>query len=290
MQPEIGKSEFIINEDGTIFHLHLRPEQISSKIILVGDPARVTQVASYFDSIECEVSNREFHTITGLYNKKRLTVLSHGIGGDNIDIVLSELDALANIDFETRRVNKNLKSLTLVRIGTSGALQPDIPLGSYVISEKAIGYENVLYFYKNNEKIRDLSFEEAFSASLGTLSKDFHPYVVQASLPLLNQIADKDVLKGITISANGFYGPQGRTLRIPLQEPDINKSIEAFSFDGKRICNYEMEGASLIGLAALMGHQAVTICCIIANRYYKEMNVNYKDKIDGLIKMVIDRI
>ena len=291
MQKQIGNSELIINEDGSIFHLHLRPEQIASKIILVGDPARVNQISQYFDSIDCDITNREFHTITGHYKRKRITVVSHGIGGDNIDIVLSELDALANIDFKTRLINKEFKQLTIVRIGTSGALQPDLSIGSQVITEKAIGYDNVLFFYKNNEKIRDLSFEKIFSENLGSsLFKNVHPYIVQASSPLLNQIAQNDTIKGITISANGFYGPQGRTLRIAIEDPNINQKIKSFSFNGKRICNYEMEGAALIGLSALMGHQAVTICCIIANRDKQEMKVDYKEKINELIKKVINRI
>lgn len=291
MQKQIGSSELIINEDGSIFHLHLRPDQLSSKIILVGDPARVNQIAKHFDTIEYDITNREFHTITGYYNEKRITAISHGIGGDNIDIVLSELDALANIDFKTRLINKEFRQLSLVRIGTSGALHPDILIGSQIISEKAIGYDNVLFFYKDNEKIRDQSFEKAFSTNLSSsLFKNVHPYAVQASIPLLNQIAQKDTPKGITISANGFYGPQGRALRIAIEDPNINKKIKDFSFNHQKICNYEMEGAALMGLAALMGHQAVTICCIIANRDNQEMDVDYKEKINELIKKVIDRI
>ena len=286
----IGESELIINEDGSIFHLHLFPCQLSDKIVLVGDPGRVGQVASLFDSIECEANNREFHTITGIYKGKRITVLSHGIGGDNIDIVLTELDALANIDFKTRTVKKEIQPLTFLRIGTSGAMQPEIPLGSYVASAQSIGYEGALYFYKGNEQVRDRDFEKAFSSCLGGIAQTFHPYVVNASASLLEQIAGNDMLRGVAISANGFYGAQGRALRLPLQEPEANRRIESFTFNGKRITNYEMEGAALAGLAALMGHRAVTVCCIIANRHCKEVNVDYKEKINGLIGLVLERI
>ena len=286
----IDASELIINEDGICFHLHLLPNQLSSKIVLVGDPGRVGQVAAFFDTIECEVSNREFRTITGSYRGKRLTVLSHGIGGDNIDIVLTELDALANIDFKTRTIKKEFQQLTLVRIGTSGALHPGIPLGSYVVSSQSIGYEGTLYFYKNNEHIRDIEFEKAFATCLGNVAENLCPYIVNASPLLAKQIAGNDMLSGVTISANGFYGAQGRMLRLPLQEPEINRRIEAFTFNGKRITNYEMEGAALSGLAALMKHRAVTVCCIIANRYCKEVKVDYKEKVNELIRLVLERI
>ena len=285
----IGKSELIINEDGSIFHLHLFPEQLSDKVILVGDPARVKQVATFFDSIECEVGSREFHTITGSYKGKRITTLSHGIGGDNIDIVLTELDALANIDFNTRELKKEPRQLTLVRIGTSGAMQKEIPLGGYVASEKSIGYEGALYFYKDNNRVRDLDFEKAYAQCLGSIAENLHPYVVTASQSLLEQIAH-DMLKGVTISANGFYGAQGRMLRLPLQEPKTNRLIEEFRFNGRRITNYEMEGAALAGMAALMGHRALTVCCIIAHRHHKEVNVNYQKRVTGLIETVLDRI
>ena len=286
----IGKSELIINEDGSIFHLHLFPEQLSEKVILVGDPARVKLVAAHFDSVECEVGSREFYTITGSYKGKRITVLSHGIGGDNIDIVLTELDALANIDFKTRELKTELRQLTLVRIGTSGAMQKEVPLGGYVASEKSIGYEGALYFYKDSNRVRDLNFERAFAECLGSVAENLRPYVVSASESLLEQIARTDMLKGVTISANGFYGAQGRALRLPLREPEANRRIEAFRFNGQCITNYEMEGAALAGLATLMGHRALTVCCIIAHRHHKEVNVNYTEKVAELIKKVLDRI
>ena len=288
--PEIGKSELIINEDGSIFHLHLLPEQLADRVVLVGDPARVKLVASYFGTIECEVSSREFHSATGSYKGKRITVLSHGIGGDNIDIVLTELDALANIDFTTREVKKELRQLTLVRIGTSGAMQKEIPLGGFVASEKSIGYEGAIYFYNNNASARDLEFEKAFANEcLGSVAESLLPYVVNSSASLLEQIAS-DMHTGVTISANGFYGAQGRALRLPLQEEETNQRIEAFRFNGKRVTNYEMEGAALAGLATLMGHRALTVCCIIAHRHHKEVNVNYTEKVTELIKKVLDRI
>lgn len=286
----IAPSELIINADGSVFHLHLKPEQLADRILLVGDPERVSMVASYFDTKECEVSSREFHTITGTYKGKRITTLSHGIGTDNIDIVLNELDALANIDFNTRTIKKEFRQLTLVRVGTSGGLQPFVPVGTYVAAEKSIGFDGVLYFYADSEKVRDMDFEAELHKQLQWKLSGIHPYVVSADSSLIEQITQNDILRGITIAANGFYGPQGRKLRLPLADPQLNEKIEAFHYNGRQITNFEMESSSLAGLAALMGHRAMTVCCIIAGRVAKDMNTEYKGSITGLIETVLDRI
>jgi uridine phosphorylase len=286
----IPQSELIVNEDGSIFHLHLMPQHLADKVILVGDPERVHTVAGYFDSKECEVSCREFHTITGTYRGKRLTVVSHGIGTDNIDIVLTELDALANIDFDTRTVKPQLRQLTLVRIGTSGGLQPFVPVGTYVAAEKSIGFDGVLYFYAGNETVRDTAFEAELVRLLPWNLAGITPYVVDADAALVEQIAGNDIVRGVTIAANGFYGPQGREVRLPLADPGLNKKIEDFGYNGRKITNYEMESSSLAGLSALMGHRAMTVCCIIAGRVDNHMNTSYKGSLNGLIETVLDRI
>lgn len=286
----IPASELIINADGSIFHLHLKPEQLADRVILVGDPARVTTVASYFDTQECEVSNREFHTITGVYKGKRITIVSHGIGTDNIDIVLNELDALANIDFDTRMIRPVFRQLTLVRIGTSGGLQPSTPIGTYVAAEKSIGFDGVLYFYANNANVRDLDFEAELIKRLDWKLTGLYPYVVSADPSLVEQIVQDDIVRGVTIAANGFYGPQGRELRLPLADPELNRKIEAFRYGQYRITNFEMESSSLTGLSALMGHRTLTVCCIIAGRVAYNMNTDYKDSLPRLIEKVLDRI
>ncbi len=286
----IPESELIINADGSVFHLHLKPEQLADRVVLVGDPDRVSTVASYFDTQECEVSSREFHTITGTYKGKRITVVSHGIGTDNIDIVLNELDALANIDFSTRTVKPAFKQLTLVRVGTSGGLQPFVPVGTYVAAEKSIGFDGVIYFYANTERVRDIAFETALKEQLDWKLSGLSPYVVPADHSLIEQITGNDIIRGVTIAANGFYGPQGRELRLPLADPKLNEKIEAFNYNGRQITNFEMESSSLAGLAALMGHRAITVCCIIAGRVDKNMNTNYKGSLTGLIETVLERI
>jgi len=286
----IPESELIINDDGSVFHLHVKPEQLADRIILCGDPERVTMIAGYFDTKECDQSNREFHTITGTYQGKRITVVSHGIGCDNIDIVMNELDALANIDFVTRTVSPDFRQLTLVRIGTSGGLQPFTPVGSFVAAEKSIGFDGVVYFYKDNESVRDRRLESAVLAHLQWNCKGIEPYIVSADPSLLDQIAKDDIIRGITIAANGFYGPQGRVLRLPLADPALNRKIESFQDGSYRITNYEMESSALSGLAALMGHRALTVCCIIAGRVDHNMNTNYRDNLPILIEKVLDRI
>ena len=286
----IPSSELIINADGSVFHLHLRPEQLADKVFLVGDPARVDMVASRFERIECNVSSREFHTITGYYQGKRITVVSHGIGTDNIDIVLNELDALANIDFETRQIKDELRQLTLVRVGTSGGLQDETPIGSYVAAVHSVGFDGVLYFYADSQRVRSRAFEEALIQQLDWQLEGLRPYVVPADPSLIEQICGSDILRGNTIAANGFYGPQGRQLRLALQDPGLNAKIQAFDYEGLRLTNYEMESSSLAGLAALMGHRAMTVCCIIAGRKAQNMNTDYKGSIEGLIDLVLDRI
>ena len=286
----IPPSELIINADGSVFHLHLKPGQLSDKIILINDPERVSSVASRFDSIECEVSNREFHSITGNFQGKRISVVSHGIGTDNIDIVLNELDALVNIDFTSRTVKEIFTQLTLVRIGTSGGLQHFVPVGTYVAAERSIGFDGVLYFYANNKNTRDVAFEEELLRQLDWKISEIRPYVVAADKSLIEQITSNDILKGVTIAANGFYGPQGRELRLPLADPELNKKIELFNYNGAQITNFEMESSSLAGLSAMMGHRAMTVCCIIAGRVDKKMNTDYKESLPILIDKVLNRI
>lgn len=288
----IPSSELIVNQDGSIFHLHLKPEQLADKIILCGDPDRVGMIANYFDSQECDVQNREFRTITGSYKGKRITVQSHGIGGDNIEIVASELDTLANFDLEKRCVRDEFRQLTMVRIGTSGGLQPESPIGSYVASEKAIGFDGVIYFYAGTERVRDLAYEKALTQQLDWKIEGLKPYVVSADAELLERIVGNDgrIIKGSTIACNGFYAPQGRKLRLPLADENLNKKIEDFRYEGYKITNFEMESSALSGIASLLGHKAMTVCCIIAGRQNLNMNTDYKGSIDDLIQLVLERI
>lgn len=282
-------SELIINEDGSIFHLHLKPHELADKVILVGDPGRVALVASHFDGVECEVNNREFRTITGNFKNKRITIVSTGIGCDNIDIVLNELDALANIDFETRKEKTNLRQLTLVRIGTCGGLQKNTPIGTFIASKKSIGFDGLLNYYAKREEL-DITFENEFKKQVNWNLQLGNPYVADADMKLLEQIAQDDMVRGITISCGGFFGPQGRRLRIPLADPLLNEKIVKFEYNGDRITNFEMESSALAGLAQHLGHKALTCCMVIANRRQKEANSGYKNTIDGLIKKVLERI
>jgi len=286
-------SELLINEDGSIFHLHLRPEQLADKVILCGDPGRVTLIASHFDEKECEVESREFHSITGIYKGKRITVTSTGIGCDNCDIVVNELDALKNIDFETRREKEHLTSLEIVRIGTCGGLQPNCPTGTFILSEKSIGFDGLLNFYGGRNEVCDLDFEQAFTAHMNWNSQLLcAPYVIDNSKELIERLYDpsKGMVKGVTIACGGFYGPQGRELRIPLADPDQNSKVESFEYKGHKITNFEMESSAIAGLSALLGHKAVTVCMVIANRVAKVANTGYKNQIDDLIKIVLDKI
>ncbi len=283
-------SELIINEDGSAFHLHLRPEQLADRVILVGDPGRVSTVAAHFSERECEVSSREFHSITGTYQGKRITVLSTGIGCDNIDIVLTELDSLANIDFNTRTEKDEHRTLTIVRIGTCGGLQPFTPTGSFIASVKSIGFDGLLNFYAGRNEVCDLAMEEAFKQHMDWSPLKGSPYVAVANAELIERIAQGDMVRGYTIACGGFYGPQGRQIRLKIQDPDQNKKVEAFEYEGLRICNFEMESSAVAGLSALLGHRAMTCCMVIANRYTTEMNTEYKNTIDTLIVKVLDRI
>ena len=285
-----AESELIINPDGSVFHLHLKPEHLADKVILVGDPGRVATVAAHFSDIECEVESREFKTITGNYNGKRITVVSTGIGCDNIDIVVNELDALANIDFNTRYEKEKLRQLELVRIGTCGGLQPYTPVGTYICSQKSIGFDGLLNFYAGRNEACDLDFEKAFVDYMHWSPQLPAPYVIDASPELIARINQGDMVNGVTIACGGFFGPQGRELRIPLADPRQNEKIEAFEYKGYRITNFEMESSALAGLARLMGHKAMTVCMVIANRLAKEANANYKNTIDTLIRKVLDRI
>lgn len=287
----IASSELIINPDGSCFHLHLKPEQLADKVIMCGDPGRVDMIASFFDSKEYEVSSREFHTITGTYQGKRITALSHGIGPDNIDIVMNELDALKNIDFETREVKSEHHALEIVRVGTCGGLQPFVPCGSFILSRKSIGFDGVLNWYADRDKVADLAFEQALVSAIQYPEKAAVPYVVSADEQLCDRLANKgDLIDGVTISAVGFYGPQGRELRLPIASPGINQRIEAFSYQGQQITNYEMESAPLAGFARLLGHHAATICLVVANRVAGNSNTGYKGEMPELIKLVLDRI
>lgn len=292
MKEYFAPSELIINEDGSVFHLHLKPEQLADKVILVGDPGRVALVASHFDTKECEVESREFKSITGTYKGKRITVTSTGIGCDNIDIVMNEMDALANIDFETRYEKEELKSLEIVRIGTCGGLQPYTPTGTFICSEISVGFDGLLNFYGGRNAVCDLPLERALFNHLGWSGNMCAPapYAIHASEEMVERIARKDMVRGITVACGGFFGPQGRKLRIPLADPHQNEKIESFEYGERRITNFEMESSALAGLAKLLGHKATTVCMVIANRVAKEANTGYKNQIDDLIKLVLERI
>lgn len=285
----IPESELIINSDGSAFHLHIKPEQLADKIVMMGDPDRVTMTASFFNTIECDIQSREFHTVTGIYRGKRITALSHGIGTDNIDIVLTELDALANIDFDTRMVKDVFRQLTMVRVGTSGGMQPHCPVGSYVVSEKSIGFDGLIHYYADSRNIREEDFEVAFQKHVNWSPFHCSPYVVSADEELVDRIG-YDMIRGVTISAIGFYGPQGRHVRLSLADPDLNAKIESFRFGDYAITNYEMESSAIAGLGKLMGHKAMTVCAIIANRVALESNADYKGSTEELIRIVLDRI
>lgn len=287
-----AESELIINADGSVFHLHVKPEQLADKVILVGDPGRVSLVASHFDNKECDIESREFHTITGSINGKRITVVSTGIGCDNIDIVMNELDALANIDFSTRTEKENARQLQLVRIGTCGGLQPFTPEGTFICSETSIGFDGLLNFYAGRNDVCDLQLEQALLKHLGWTGNMCAPapYAINADPELTERIAQKDMVRGITVACGGFFGPQGRRLRLPLADPEQNTKIESFCHNGRRITNYEMESSALAGLARLMGHKATTVCMVIANRVAGKADTGYKNHIDDLVSLVIQRI
>jgi uridine phosphorylase len=289
----IPESELIINGDGSVFHIHLKPEELADNVIMVGDPGRVDMIAEYLTDIEFRHASREFVSVTGKRNGKRITAISHGIGPDNIDIVMTELDALANVDFNTREVKKEHKALNILRIGTSVALHPDIPLGSYILSHMSVGFDGVMNWYGNREKVTDPAVEEAFKKHMNWLDVLPSPYFVSASPKIIDLMKDVTV-KGVTISAPGFYGPQGRVVRIPLAMPDMLEKIESFRFskngEDYRITNFEMESSPLAGLAAHLGHNACTVCCAIANRYLQSSNPDYKPAIRKLVEICVDRM
>ena len=290
MEKYFAPSELIINPDGSSFHLHLKPEHLADKVILVGDPGRVPVVAAHFEEIENDVESREFRTITGKYKGKRISVQSTGIGCDNVDIVVNELDALANIDFEKRTEKPEHRELTIVRIGTCGGLQPNTPVGTFIASVKSIGFDGLLNFYAGRNDVCDLELEEAFKQHMNWNPQLGAPYVIDANKELIDRVAGDDMVRGITIACGGFYGPQGRELRIPLADPHQNEKVEAFEYKGLRITNFEMESSAVAGLSRLLGHKAMTCCMVIANRLAKEANTGYKNSIDDLITIVLERI
>ena len=285
----IPESELIINEDGSAFHIHMLPGDLADNVILVGDPGRVAMVKNLFDTIEREGASREFCWATGTFNNKRITVLSTGIGTDNIDIVMTELDALANIDFETREVKPEHRTLDILRIGTCGAIQPEIPLGAFIFSHISVGCDGLLNWYENRDKIALSDIEEAFKKHVHWNKHLPDPYFVRAGEEMVRRF-EKDTVKGMTISASGFYGPQGRVVRLGLAMPDMLQDFESFEYKGWKITNFEMEGSALAGLAAQLGHNAATICCAIAHRYHKGANTDYKPRVAELVKFSLDRL
>lgn len=286
---KIPESELVLNPDGSVYHLKLRPEHIAETVIIVGDPHRVSMVSSYFDSIEYSIENREFVTHTGYVGEKRLTVLSTGIGTDNIDIAINELDAAVNIDLKTRTVKENFKSLKIIRLGTSGAVQEDIPCDSFVISSHGLGFDGLLNFYNVPKGIVDQDLTNAFLSHSKWDNALPRPYIVAGSDILLKELGE-NMIQGITATSPGFYGPQGRVLRLPLFDPYQNEKITSFGFAGLRITNYEMETSALYGLGKMLGHQTCTICAIIANRLAKTYSKDYKKTVDKMIGIVIERL
>ena len=285
----IPESELIINDDGSAFHMHLKPEELADKVILVGDPGRVDMVGEFLEEKEFRHASREFVSITGKYRGSRITVLSTGIGTDNIDIVLTELDSLANVDFKTREVRPEHRCLTILRIGTTGAIQPDIPLGSFIFSEISVGCDGLLNWYADRDKVNIPEMEEAFKKHTHWDSRLSSPYFVKAGQRLIDAFRDCTV-KGVTISAQGFYGPQGRVVRLPLAMPDMLETFESFRFGEYRITNFEMESSAVAGLAAHLGHEAGTVCCAIANRYLKDSNTNYKPRVRQLVELALGKM
>jgi uridine phosphorylase len=290
MGNRIEESELILNADGSVFHLHLKPGEIANDIILVGDPDRVELIAGYFSKIEVSRKNREFVSKTGIYNGKRISVVATGIGTDNVDIVVNELDALVNVDFQKREVREQRQSLNFVRIGTSGSLQRDIPVDSYVVSTNAVGFDGMLNFYKNIESVSNLQFEAALIKHLSWNPRLTTPYVVAAGEKILSRIKTPQMIEGVTISAPGFYGPQGRVIRLAIQDEQINNKIASFRFNDLRITNYEMECSAIYGLSALMGHQAATVCAIIANRQAGQYSKDYHPVVKNLIEVILQQL
>ncbi len=286
----IKESELILNNDGSVFHLHLLPEQIADTVILVGDPERVKMIAGFFSTIEMTVSNREFTSLTGRYGDHRLSVISTGIGTDNIDIVMNELDALVNIDLTKREIKKEQRSLRIVRIGTSGGLQYDTPVNSWLVSRKSIGFDGMLVFYSNRESVCDMDFERAFRKDMNWPDSFPTPYVVDASEELFSKFSQANFIPGVNISAPGFYGPQGRELRLKTADPQMNDKLSQFAYKGMKITNYEMESSAIYGLSKMLGHQALTICLLIANRMTRGANEEYHSEMEKLVRAVLDTL
>ena len=285
----IPESELIINADGSAFHIHIKPEELADTVIVFGDPDRVKMFEPLFEKVEAQGQSREFAFATGLYHGKRVTALSHGIGCDNIDIVMTELDALANVDFKTREVKPEHKRLTIVRIGTCGAIQPEIPLGSFILSHISVGCDGLMNWYEGRDEIALLDFEEAFKKATHWAKHLPDPYFVRASDRLIELFKDCTV-KGMTVSASGFYGPQGRVVRQGLAMPNMLEDFERFEYKGYKITNFEMEGSALAGMAAKLGHDAITVCAAIAHRYLKDANTDYKPRVNELVKLVLDKL
>jgi len=285
----IPESELIINGDGSAFHLHIKPEELADTVVMFGDPGRVQMFIPLFEKIEAQGQSREFAFCTGWYKGKRITALSHGIGCDNLDIVVTELDALANVDFKTREVKPEHKTLTLIRVGTCGAIQPEIPLGSFIASHISIGCDGLLNWYEGRDEIALLDFEKAFKKAVHWDKHLPDPYFVRASERLI-KLFEKDTVKGMTVSASGFYGPQGRVVRQGLAMPNMLEDFEKFEYDGYKITNFEMESSALAGMSAKLGHDAITICCAIAHRYLKDANTDYKPRVQELVQLVMDKV
>ena len=286
---QIEASELIVNADGSIFHLHLLPEQLADDVILVGDPGRVALISKHFDNIECKVQNREFITHTGTYKGKRISVLATGIGTDNIDIVMNELDALANIDLKKRVAKDEHRTLNLLRIGTSGGLQEDMAIGTFLLTETAIGFDGLLNFYRRRDEACNLDMEEKFVKHMSWNPRLATPYFVDGSDFFLKKFGS-EFRRGITISAPGFYGPQGRELRLEIQDREINDKIRSFRYNGRSITNYEMESSAIFGLSKLLGHNAGTVCLIIANRYAKQFVKDGAPLMEDLIEKVLEQL
>ena len=285
----LEESELVINEDGSIFHLHILPHQLADTVLLVGDQGRVEQISKYFDSIEHQTANREFVAHTGYYKGKRLTALSTGIGADNIDIVLNELDALVNIDLETRCIKKELTSLNLIRIGTCGALQPDIPVDSYLVSEFGLGFDGIAGFYSHLSTEEELDFEKAFFSQVNWSVSTVKPYISRGNKELINLLKPQ-ANTGITVTGNGFYGPKGRVLRVKTQQENLNDQLAQFEFNGIKLMNFEMETSALYALGGMMGHKTATICAVIANRHLKQYSKDYKKTVDKMILYVLEKL
>jgi len=289
MMQDLKSSELILNSDGSIYHLHLRKENIANKIILVGDPGRVKEVSILFDKIDFKVENREFVTHTGSYKGERITVLSTGIGTDNIDIVLNELDAIFNIDLKTRLKTEEHTSLKIVRIGTTGGLQEELVPGSFVLSRYSAGFDGLMHFYRDGHKVNDENLEHAFVEHTNWSGKRAIPYFAKSDDALFDLLND-GVFSGITISAPGFYGPQGRQLRLPIVDPNLNNKISSFRYGGLKITNFEMESSALFGLSHLLGHQAATICAVVANRISGKSLPDHKSVMADLLKFTLDKL